>query len=62
MPNSLNESIPLIHLISCGGWLQVRVSDVALNSLLWACLSLKLPLSCSALKQLECMAKLRESF
>ena len=29
-----NESIPLTHLLSCGGWLQVRVSDVALNSLL----------------------------
>ena len=34
-------------------------SDVALNSLLRACLSLMLPLSCRALKQLECMTKLR---
>ena len=35
--------------------------DVALNSLLMASLSLKLSLSCRALKQLE-MAKLRVSF
>ena len=36
-------------------------ADVALNSLLMSSLSLKLSLSCRALKQLE-MAKLRVSF
>ena len=36
--------------------------DVALNSPLRTCLSLKHPLSCRAFKQLECMAKSRMSF
>ena len=40
---------------------QVLGGDVALNSLLITSLSLKLPLSCSALKNLE-MTKLRVSF
>ena len=35
---------------------------MALNSLLITCLSLKHPLSCRALKQLECMAKSRVFF
>ena len=35
---------------------------MALNSLLITCLSLKHPLSCRALKQLECMAKSRFFF
>ena len=47
MPNSLNVS--------------GRGGNVALNSLLMSSLSLKLSLSCRALKQLE-MAKLRVSF
>ena len=41
---------------------EVRGGDVALNSLLITCLSLKHPLSCTALKQLECMAKSRVFF
>ena len=40
---------------------QVMGGDVASNSLLITSLSLKLPLSCRALKNLE-MAKLRVSF
>ena len=35
---------------------------MALNSLLITCLSLKHPLSCRALKQLECMARSRVFF
>ena len=61
-----NERILLTHVLGCeavsgrsgggGGG-----GDMALNSLLRASLSLKLPLSCRALTQLE-MAKLRVSF
>ena len=65
-----NERISLTHVLGClrgrvrptGGWGGGRGGDVALNPLLMASLSLKLPLSCRApgLKQLE-MAKLRVS-
>ena len=41
---------------------KVRGGDVDLNSLLRTCLSLKHPLSCRSLKQLECMAKSSVSF
>ena len=42
---------------------QISRGDMALNSLLRdVALNLKLPLSYRALKQLECMAKLRVSF
>ena len=68
MPNSSNvsgrlasERIPLTHVLGCeavSGW--GEVGDMALNSLLRASLSRKLPLSCRALKQLE-MTKLRVS-
>ena len=61
-----NERILLTHVLGCeavsgrsgGGGVG---GDMALNSLLRASLSLKLPLSCRALTQLE-MAKLRVSF
>ena len=62
-----NERILLTHVLGCeavsgrsGGGGGVG-GDMALNSLLRASLSLKLPLSCRALTQLE-MAKLRVSF
>ena len=69
MPNSLNvsgrlvnERIFLTHVLGCEAVSGQRGGgDVALNSLLMASLSLKLSLSCRALKQLE-MAKLRVSF
>ena len=49
-------------LCSAGRPRQVtRLGWVALNSLLRACLSLKLTLSCRALKQLECMDTLSVS-
>ena len=68
MPNLLNDwgpqanySIFLIHVLGWGR--RVRSGGVlALNSLLRACLSLKHPLSCKALEQLECMAKSILSF
>ena len=70
MPNSLNvsgrlakERVPLTRVLGCkavsgrGG----GVGDVALNSLFRASLSLMLPLTCRALKELK-MARLRVSF
>ena len=70
MPNSLNvsgrlakERVPLTRVLGCkavsgrgGGG-----GDVALNSLFRASLSLMLPLTCRALKELK-MARLRVSF
>ena len=72
MPNSLNvsgrlakERVPLTRVLGCkavsgrgGGG---GVGDVALNSLFRASLSLMLPLTCRALKDLK-MARLRLSF
>ena len=69
MPNYINvsgrlakERVPLTGVLGCkavsgrGG-----VGDVALNSLFRASLSLMLPLTCRALKELK-MARLRVSF
>ena len=50
------------HPSLSGGALSGQGGDVALNALARANLGLKLSLSCRALKQLECMAKLRVSF
>ena len=71
MPNSLNvsdrldkERIPLTRVLGCkavSGQGGEGVGDVALNSLLRASLSLMLPLTCTALKELK-MARLRVSF
>ena len=68
LPDSLNvsgqlasERIPLTHVLGCEA-VSGLGGDVALNALLRASLSLKLPLSSRAgLKQLE-MAGLRISF
>jgi len=68
MPYSLNvsdrfanERISLTHVLGCEA-VSGLGRNVALNALLGASLSLKLPLSCrSSLKQLE-MARLRMSF
>ena len=72
MPNSLNvsdrldkERVLLTRVLGCkavsgeGGG--EGVGDVALNSLLRASLSLMLPLTCTALKELK-MARFRVSF
>ena len=75
MPNSLNvsgrlakERVPLTRVLGCKavsgrgvGWGGGGVGDVALNSLFRASLSLMLPLTCRALKELK-MARLRVSF
>ena len=77
MPNSLNvsgrlakERVLLTRVLGCkavsgrgggGGGGGVGVGDVALNSLFRASLSLMLPLTCRALKELK-MARLRVSF
>ena len=75
MPNSLNvsgrlakERVPLTRVLGCkavsgrgGGGGGGGVGDVALNSLFRASLSLMLPLTCRALKELK-MARLRVSF
>ena len=45
-----NESIPLKHVLCWGGG-RSQGGDVALNSLLRTCISLKHPLSCRALHQ-----------
>ena len=68
MPNSsnvsdrfANERISLTHVLGCEA-VPGLGRNVALNALLRARLSLKLPLSCrSSLKQLE-IARLRMSF
>ena len=68
MPNSLdvsdrfaNERISLTHVLGCETMSGLG-RNVAVNALLRASLSLKMPLSCrSSLKQLE-MVRLRISF